>query len=203
MKKYSISFKKVLFPLSLTMLIFSGMLSSCNNASKPEDTKKVAEEHNDAKFNGATNEKDAQFLVNAAEINSEEMNLGKLAQVKSKNKDVKALGAALEAEHVKMNMTLSLLAGKKQVTIPMSETNKTMSDSAALSTKSGAAFDKAYCDMMVAGHKNAVSIFEKASENGTDQDIKDFAANALVMLRAHLDKALVCQAACEKMDKMK
>ena len=199
MKKYSFSFKKVLFSMILLPLIFSGILSSCNNATKPEDTKKVAEEHNNAKFNVPANEKDAQFLVNAAEINSEEINLGKLAQEKSHSKEVKALGTALESEHVKMNMTLSLLAAKKQISIPTTVTNKTIADSTTLGAKSGMAFDKAYCDMMVAGHKSAVATFEKASAECSDVDIKNFAANSLTMLRMHLDKAIVCQAACAKM----
>ena len=199
MKKYSISFKQVALPISVVALIISGTFMSCNNPTKPEDTKKVAEEHNDAKFNAVSNEKDAQFLVNAAEINSEEINLGKLAQEKSKNAEVKKLGAALEAEHVKMNMTLSLLASKKQITLPMTVTNKTMDDSTTLSKKSGMAFDNAYCDMMVAGHKNAVAAFEKASAECTDVDIKNFAANSLTMLRMHLDKAIVCQKNCAKM----
>ena len=39
---------------------------SCENPPKQEDTKKMAEEHNEAKFNTPNAEKDAQFLVNAA-----------------------------------------------------------------------------------------------------------------------------------------
>ncbi len=200
MKKFSVSFKQVLFPMSVVALLFSSALISCNDA-KPEVTKKVAEEHNEAKFNTLANEKDAQFLVNAAELNSDEMTLSKFAQLRTKNKEVKALAAALEAEHVKMNMSLSLLASKKQITIPTTETAKTMADSAALGKKTSAAFDDEYCEMLVARHKAAIATFELASENGTDMDIKNFAANSLTMLRTHLDKALVCQKACTKMEK--
>ncbi len=42
-------------------------LSSCGDASKSEDSKEMAEEHNEAKFNDNKTEDDAQFLVNAAE----------------------------------------------------------------------------------------------------------------------------------------
>ena len=52
--------------------------SSCMN-NKPEDTKEVAEEKNEQIFDNNNNEKDAQFLVNAAEINHEEISLGQLA----------------------------------------------------------------------------------------------------------------------------
>ena len=55
-------------------------LTACGNSSKPEDTKVIAEEQNDEKLAAKTDEKDAQFLVNAAEISLEEISLGQLAQ---------------------------------------------------------------------------------------------------------------------------
>ncbi len=48
-----------------------------NNTSK--NTKDVAQGHNKAKFDESGNEKFAQFLVNTAEINMEEISLGQLA----------------------------------------------------------------------------------------------------------------------------
>ena len=62
------------------IIIISVMISSSscvNNESK--DTKEVAEEHNEAKFDKRDNEKDGQFLVNATEIHMEAISLGKLA----------------------------------------------------------------------------------------------------------------------------
>lgn len=64
---------KVLQAIILIAVIIS-TLSCKNNNSK--DTKEVAEEHNEAKFDKSGNEKDAQFLVKAAEINMEEISLG-------------------------------------------------------------------------------------------------------------------------------
>lgn len=58
-------------------LIITAMIgvTSCNS-NKIEDTKEVAEESNDEKFKEKDNEKDAQFLVNAAELSMEEVSLG-------------------------------------------------------------------------------------------------------------------------------
>ena len=72
---------------------------SCDMGSKGEDTKDIAEEHNDAKFNSTNKEEDAKFLVSAAEINLEEIQLGILAQQKSKLKSVTALGKMMEDGH--------------------------------------------------------------------------------------------------------
>ena len=54
--------------------------------------------------------------------------------------------------------------------------------------------------MMVSGHKDAISTFEKASTESTDADIKQWATGMLPGLRTHLDHAMMCQ---KKSDKMK
>lgn len=173
--------------------------SSCKDAQKPEDTKKVAEEHNDAKFNTAKAEKDAQFLVNAAEMDMENIKLAQLAQKNSKMTDVKQLGKMMEEVHTKTLSDLTALAKKKMITLPVSSTNDAQAAYTKLSTKAGTAFDKEYCDMMVNGHKDAVAAFEKASTEAFDMDIKQSAIQLLPDLRMHLDQAITCQKKCEKM----
>jgi len=186
-----LTFAAAVFILTLTII------HSCNN-SKPEDTKKVAEEHNEAKFDNAK-EDDAKFLVSAAEINLEEIQLGKLAQSNSMNADVKSLGKMMETEHSKALADLQKLATKKQITIPSTLTDEGMSASKKLMDKKESKFDKEYCDMMVNGHKDAISKFEKASTNATDPEIRNWAASMLPTLRTHLDHSITCQKQCEKM----
>ena len=84
------NFKTVFIQATLIIAVIIGLSSCGNNNSK--DTKDVAEDHNDAKFDKNDNEKDAQFLVNAAEINMEEISLGQLAQQKGSTNHVKELG---------------------------------------------------------------------------------------------------------------
>ncbi len=64
--------------------------------------------------------------------------------------------------------------------------------------KPGRDFDKAYCDMMVDGHKKAVDRFESAAADSKDSDIRSWANSMLPILRSHLDHAMVCQAKCTK-----
>ncbi len=171
--------------------------SSCQNSPKQEDTKKVAEDHNEAKFNTSSGEKDAQFLVNAAEISLEEIKLGELAQRNGSMEDVKKLGAMMVQDHSKALSDLTAFASKKSITIPTSPTNNALSAYKNLSEKTASKFDKEYCDMMVIGHKDAISAFEKASTDANDPDIRLLAAEKLPLLRAHLDHAIVCQKKCE------
>ena len=69
----------------MVMLFTTGLFfASCSNGKKSDDVKDVAEEQNDEKFDSNQQEKDAQFVVNAAEMNIEEIQLGQLAQQKGR-----------------------------------------------------------------------------------------------------------------------
>jgi len=174
------------------------LTSSCGRNSKQEDTKDVAEDHNDAKFDDK-NEKDAQFLVNAAEINMKEIELAQLAEQNAKSARVKELSKLVADSHSKSQKDLTQLARKKTVTLPTSTTDEGKEAYKKLGDKSANDFDKTYADMMVSTHRDAIELFEKASTDCSDPDIKAFANASLPTLRSQLDHSLVCQKAFEKM----
>ena len=192
--KIAISRISIIALSALMTLSFNG----CSNNTKPEDPKEVANDHNEAKFDKAK-ETDAQFLVNAAEINLEEIQLGQLAQNLGSMVHVKELGKMMETGHIKALRELQALAGRKQVTLPASLTESGQAAFKKLADKTGADFDKAYNDMMVEGHKAAISKFEKESTDATDPGIRAWAASMLTPLRTHLDSAITCQKECQKM----
>lgn len=164
---------------------------------KSDDVKDVAEEQNDEKFDSNQQEKDAQFVVNAAEMNIEEIQLGQLAQQKGSSSHVKELGKMMVEMHTKSQNDLATLANNKFVSIPTSPTDDAMKSYDKLNEKSGTDFDKAYADMMVDKHKDAIKTFEKASSDCEDMDIKNWATTSLPDLRAHLDYSLDCQEKCK------
>jgi putative membrane protein len=184
---------KALFIVALILC-----LASCSG-KKSDDSKAVAEEHNDAKFDKAE-EKDAQFLVDASSINMEEIRLGELAQKNGTLADVKQLGKEMVNDHTKALAAVKELASKKSVTLPTDLPQDAEDSYKKLVDKRGADFDKEYCDMMVDGHKKAVDKFEKAAADGKDSDIRTWASSMLPSLRAHLDHAMVCQENCKKVD---
>lgn len=185
--------------LSATLIIATIIgTSSCMN-NKSEDTKEVAEEKNEQKFDNNKNEKDAQFLVDAAEINHEEISLGQLAQQKGGSSHVKELGKMMENEHTKSLADLTALAQTKNISLPTSQTENGKDAYKKLNEKSGNDFGKEYSGLMVNEHKDAIALFEKASTECTDPDIRAWAAAMLPALRTHLDQSLICQKQCEKM----
>jgi putative membrane protein len=181
--------------LSVSSFLF---LAACNTTPKAADTKAVAEEHNDAKFNEPKNEKEAQFLVNAAEINLAEIKLSEMAIQNSKNAEVITLSKMLLQDHTEANKQLTALAKTKMITIPVSATAATINNADMLLKKGGNEFDKAYCSLLISEHKNAVQIFETANTDLVDVDIKQWASSLLPSLRSHLDKAITCEKNCEK-----
>src|SRR5690349_11236916 len=114
MKKNSKYITALVHVVLITMTLF--LTSSCERSHKQEDTKDEAEEHNDAKFDDK-NEKDAQFLVNAAEINMKEIELAQLAEQNGRSARVKELGKLVADSHTKSQKDLTQLARKKTVTL--------------------------------------------------------------------------------------
>lgn len=185
--------------LTWAAVLFMALSVACNNQPKHEDSKEAAEDKNEAVMEDRKDEKDAQFLVNAAEINLKEISLGQLAQSKSSMKDVQDLGKMMETEHSQTMSDLKALADKKSITIPTTMTEDAQKDYDKMNEKTGHDFDKDYCEAMVKGHKDAIDMFEKASMDAKDADIRAWAASVLPALHKHLEHATACEEKCKKM----
>lgn len=177
--------KKVMFQIAFVTTIF--LIISCGNSQRPADTKDTAEKQNEEIFDNNKQEKVAQFLVNVAENDLKQIQLGQLAQQKGSTIQVKELGKMMEDAHTKSLNDLTALANSKTITIPTSSTDGARDDYTDLSEKSGDDFDEAYYDLMVNEHKDAIDFFEKASTDSFDSDIKNWATVLLPDKRTHLD----------------
>ncbi len=189
--------QKVLLNAFFIGALFVG-LSACN---QEKDSKEVAEEHNDEKFD-ATKEEDAEFLVEAAEISLEEIELGKLAQQRSKNSSVIQLGEMMQSDHEKAYDEIKAVAQKYAISIPSSMSENSRDAYNKLNDKkTGRDFDEKYCEMMVDGHKDAIKKFENAIEDLGNEEIRGWASATLTTLRMHLDHAMSCREEVDNMAK--
>lgn len=165
-------------------------LNSCKNETKQEDPKEVAEDTNEAKFDSIADKKDdSEYLVDIAEVNLAEIEIGKLAQQKSTNPEVKKFGKMLVDEHTKSAGEVSALAKSKNFTLPTSLTEEGQEEYKKLNEKSGLDFDKKFADMMIDGHEKAIEKLQKATKDAKDEDIKLWASNNIAPLTAHLEHA--------------
>jgi putative membrane protein len=180
---------KKLVILSATFLAV-WMTQSCgNNAKNPQSETPVDSAQNINETVKPVDEKSSEFAVDAANAGMKEVAMGKLAQEKGQSERVKAFGTMMVNDHTKTADELKALAAKKSITLPAelsTDDKKHMDD---MAKKTGKDFDKHYIDMMVDGHKDVVSKFEKASDNVTDEELKTWARNTLPTLKAHLDSA--------------
>ncbi len=134
----------------------------------------------------AVDEGDAKFATGAANAGLAEVAAGQLAGEKAMNPKVKAFAAMMVTDHTKANEELMAIAKTKNITLPNEPDADHQKTKADLAAKTGADFDKAYVDAMVSGHKKVVDMFEDASKNCKDADLKAFATKTLPTIKAHL-----------------
>jgi putative membrane protein len=168
---------------------FSFAVIACGNQAKQEDTKEVAEDQNEEKFDDSNIEKDTEFAVKAADGGMLEVELGKLAQTNAASPEVKKFAQMMVDEHTKANDELKTVAAQKNITLPAAMGEKCQKKYNDLAEKKGKDFDKDYISLMVSDHKDVVDEFEKEAEKGNDPELKAWAGEKLPTLRHHLEMA--------------
>ncbi|MFD0998585.1 DUF4142 domain-containing protein [Ohtaekwangia kribbensis] len=191
MKKYA--------HITLLLITMTLIAISCNKP-KEQDSKEEAVEENKDKFAETDLKADWEFAVKAAAGGLMEVELGKLAQSKATDPQVKAFGESMVTDHGKANEELKSLAQQKNISIPdsLSEEHKKKFDD--LAAKSGKDFDEAYIKHMVDDHEKDISEFKDESENGKDPELKSWAAAKLPILTHHLEMAKQAKENAERKD---
>jgi putative membrane protein len=92
-------------------------------------------------------------------------------------------------DHTKAGAKLQAIAGKKGLSLPTEMDAEQKAELDRLSQLSGAAFDRAYMELMVSDHEKDVSEFETEANSGADPQLKTFAATTLPTLKIHLKLA--------------
>lgn len=188
--------KRTFFPVNFASAIF--LFTSCGSDQKIVDSNAASQQHNTVKMDDKNHEDDADFLIIAAEINLEGIQLGQLAQEKGTVSHVKELGKMMEDAHTKSQKDLIALAKSKNIRIPTSSNQEAQDKYNKLNKNSGKDFDKAYADMMISCHENTIATYEKAAIDTNDVDVRNWATATLVDLRKHLEHSEACRKKSEK-----
>ena len=177
------SFVKNIFISAATALIFS----ACAENKVKEESKEVAEESNDKKFESNNAEKDAQFLVDATSGSYNEVQIAGVAIAKSANAEIKKLAEQLKTDHSALITQLNGVAAAKNVTVPTAATDDANDAAKKLTDTKAGDFDKDWLEKVEEMHEKSVKKYEDASNNASDSTIKNWAASTLVKIRSHLD----------------
>ncbi|PPK99092.1 putative membrane protein [Parapedobacter indicus] len=182
------------------MILFAVCGAACNNTNRrtADDSVEQAQGVNDT--TAMVNEKDGDFAVKAADAGLAEVELGKLAQEKATDPRVKDFAQMMVNDHQKANDELMTIATRHNITLPPVISKDQADKQRKLREKSGAEFDKEYIDMMVKDHNKVVSLFEDASSDAQNADLKAFASKTLPILKKHHEDATAIRDSISPMD---
>ena len=187
-KKPLFVFAAVIVWLAILSIVLAGFVS-CN--SSKDDSKTLAEDANEQKFDKAA-EKDAQFVVDQVAGNYAEVKLAQLAQQKSSNSEIKSIAAMLESDHTAVLNDLKAFATKKNISVPAEESQDAKDNIQKLNEEQSTAFDKKWCDELMAKHVKGIKTYEDASTGLEDPELKSWAANLVPKLKMHHEKLEAC-----------
>ncbi len=145
-----------------------------------------------ATASGPTDPEIAHIVVTANTIDIE---AGKLAESKTKNKEVKAFAKQMVTDHSSVNKQATDLAKKLKVTPKDNETSKTLMNGANenishLKTLKGAEFDKAYVDHEVTYHQAVLDAIDKTLiPSSQNAELKELITKVRPAIAAHLEHA--------------
>jgi putative membrane protein len=132
---------------------------------------------------------DQEFVTNAVNANMAEVELGKLAERKTSNGEVRDFAKLMVADHQQALDDLKPIAKNQNVNIPtiLAAKNQALRD--RLDNLSGEAFDRAYMNAMVSDHRSDVAEFRTEAENAKVAEIRQYASHTLSTLEDHLKLA--------------
>lgn len=130
-----------------------------------------------------------EFIQEATKGGEAEVELGRLATKNASSPEVKQFGQRMVDDHSQANEKLKEVVRSEGITISSGLSAKDRSTLNELSKLNGTQFDQAYMTHMVKDHQKDVAAFEKESKDGTDPQIKQFAAHTLPTLQDHLREA--------------
>jgi putative membrane protein len=178
----------LLMAIATLLLLFACTNSQTNSSELVTSTGNTNYVNTDSLNKAA----DVKFITKAAESYLKEIKIGELAKEKGQSADVKALGEMMVLAHTHSLKDLTALAIKKNIVVPSQADKATEDTYNRLKMMPANEFDKEYCYISEMDHNRAIALFEEASEESTDEDIKKMAGNMLTDFDTHLYHIVAC-----------
>jgi len=165
-------------------LISIGLQSCSSDVKNDDDTVALRDT---AKLTVPIDKDDAQFAIQAENSSLTEIELSKLAIKKGHDKRIRNSGAMMIKDHAKTGNRLQLIAKTKKITLPVTIDSIERKNITNLQKLSGTAFDHAYLDVMIREHEANIKLFQTASKQLMDPDLRLYAAKNLLVFKRHLE----------------
>jgi putative membrane protein len=138
---------------------------------------------------GQTNVPDRLFTTLAAQGGMAEVELGKLAQQKSRNEAVAAFAQQMIIDHGKSNAQLMELAKQAGLPLPSELAPEQLEVSKKLSGLNQGQFEAEYMRVQVTDHQKTVQLLLWVIASGENADLQRFASETLPGVFHHLELA--------------
>ena len=139
---------------------------------------------------GPLNPADKAFVTKVAGGGLYEVEVAKLAVEKANDPAVKSFATLLVDDHSAANAELKALAAMRDVKLPDTVPPEKKKVMAELGKKSGASFDQAFVKQVgIKDHEDNIKLFESASRDTKDGQLKDWVDKTLPTLKGHLGAA--------------
>ena len=181
----------LLLTLSLLLLSQSGLAQQPTGQPPPRGTASfepppsLAE---DAPLTAQT------FVIRAAIVNIQETDLADLALSRTHTSVLRTYAQSMRNEHWRAQEKLRTVAGDLKIAMPAMVDKKHQDVKDELKRALAQDFDAGYVKATVAGHDEAVALFDAASSSKTlPQPLQRYAHDLLPMVRKHRDAAYALQ----------
>lgn len=132
---------------------------------------------------------DREFIALATSADMLEVESGQLALEKSKNSSIRAFAQHMVDDHIKTSAELRELATSVGAAPPAAMAPPHEAHLHRLRELNGVEFDREYAAQVgVAAHQEAVALFERASREAANVDVRGFTDKTLPELRKHLQE---------------
>jgi putative membrane protein len=181
--------KRIYIALGVSILLG---LQACQNSS---DSRKADTLPADSLLdtvsasNNMLEEKETNFIQQAALGGMLEVEASNIALQKSANAKVKELAQMILTDHRKANEELTTIAGNKGLQLPATLNAGQAIHMDNLNTYTGDGFDRYYLDLMTTEHNKAIDLFTQGS-GFKDGELKAFATKTLPTLKMHYDMVI-------------
>jgi putative membrane protein len=134
------------------------------------------------------------FVIRAAIVNMTEIDLAELALTRSQNAALQGFANKMRDEHRRAQEKLRTVAVDTKIALPAKVDKKHQDLADALKRSEANEFEAGYVKAMVAGHDDAVALFDAAASSKTlPKPLQRYASEMLPIVRNHRDAAYALQ----------
>jgi len=185
--------------MTLQATLLAGAIAIIPALARADDAQKNQPSSMDhsAMDHGSKKLTDNQVLMRLHHINKEEIEVGQIAQKNGSTSDAKDYGATLVRDHTKADKDVTALASKMSVDLEAKKTDAMHQQKQQvmqnkmdqLKKLSGKDFDRAFAQMMVNGHRQAIEMVKDARGTVQSPELKSLLEQLLPTLQKHEDTA--------------